>query len=234
MELLDVLRTTGAVREYRVEPIADAVIHRVLDTARFAPSGGNRQSWRVVVVRDPDVRRQLRDHYLSGWYPYLAQASAGLVPYAPLTDEDAERAAIANAGAVAKAAADGPGGFAEHLDEVPALLVVFADLRLLAAVDKDAARYTFAGGASVYPFAWSVLLAARAEGLAGVITTMPIRAEAAVKELLGAGDELALAAVIALGVPVRMPRRLTRQPVETFATVDRLDGPPLRAEGAAG
>jgi len=76
----------------------------------------------------------------------------------------------------------------------------------------------------VYPFAWSLLLAAREEGLGGVMTTMAVRREAEVKALFGAGDDLALAAVIALGHPVRHARRLTRAAIETFVTVDRVDG----------
>jgi nitroreductase len=112
---------------------------------------------------------------------------------------------------------------------VPVLLAVLADLRALAAVDRDLGRYTLAGGASIYPFVWSLLLAARAEGLGGVLTTMPIRQEAEVKAALGAADrdELAVAAVVALGHPRQQLRRLRRAPVESFATVDRLDGPPL-------
>ena len=51
-------------------------------------------------------------------------------------------------------------------------MLVVADLRALAAVDRDLDRYTLVGGASIYPFCWSVLLAARAEGLGGVMTTM--------------------------------------------------------------
>jgi nitroreductase len=101
---------------------------------------------------------------------------------------------------------------------------VLADLRVLAAVDRDLGRYTFAGGASVYPFVWSLLLAAREEGLGGVVTTMPIRREPAVKELLGIPDELAVAAVVAMGRPVKQPTRLTRAAVEEFATVDGADG----------
>src|SRR5438874_1763195 len=81
-----------------------------------------------------------------------------------------------------------PGGFAEHFDEVPVLLVLLADLRALAAVDRDLPRYTMVGGASIYPFAWNMLLAARAEGLGGVITTMPIRREPDVKALLDVPD----------------------------------------------
>jgi nitroreductase len=228
VELTDALRTTGAVREFTSEPVPDEVVTRLLDTARFAPSGGNRQGWRVVVVRDPEIRRKLRDLYLEGWYEYLAIGAAGLVPWAPVTDREAEARALAESEALAAGAPST--GFAETLDRVPVMLVVLADLRDLAAIDRDHDRYTFAGGASVYPFAWSLLLAARDEGLAGVITTIAIRQEDKVKALLGAADELALAAVIALGHPVRQPRRLTRDPVESFATYDRVDGPRVVAE----
>jgi nitroreductase len=225
MDLRETLRTTGAVRQFTDRPVADATLTRVLDTARYAPSGGNRQGWRVIVVRDPGARRQLRDLYVRGWYEYLAQGAAGLVPWAPLTDREAEAAAIAGSSAFAEQAAAGPGGFAEHFDEVPALLLVLADLRTLASVDRDHPRYTFAGGASIYPFCWSVLLAAREEGLAGVITTMAIRAEPEVKTLFGVPDELAVASVIALGYPEVQPRRLKRLPVAEFTTLDRFDGP---------
>ena len=227
MELIETLRTTGAVREFTAEPVPDDVLARVLDTARFAPSGGNRQGWQVVVVQDPDTRRTLRDLYLGGWYEYLAIMMAGLTPWAPVTDREAEARAMEGAPRMAAQAAGQRGGMAEHLDEVPMLLALFADLRGLAAVDRDHDRYTFAGGASIYPFAWNLLLAAREEGLGGVITTMPIRREAEVKELLGAPGHLALAAVIALGHPVHQPRRLRRVAVADFAHVDRLDGRPF-------
>ena len=88
--------------------------------------GGNRQAWHLVLVKDPDTRRRLRDLYLHGWYQYLAIGKAGLVPWAPITDRDAERAAMAEAERLASDAARGPGGFAEHLDEVPVLLVLLA------------------------------------------------------------------------------------------------------------
>lgn len=227
MDLIETLRTTGAVRDFEADPVPDDVLHRVLDSARFAPSGGNKQGWRVVVVQDPDVRRRLRDLYLDGWYEYVAISAAGLRAFAPITDRDAEAAAIATAGDVRAASAAQPPGFPERFDEVPALVVVLGDLRVLAAVDRDLDRYSFVGGASLYPFVWSILLSARAEGLGGVVTTMPIRREPALKELLGAPDELAVAAVVALGRPVRQPRRLTREPVEAFATVDRVDGRPF-------
>ena len=226
MDLIDTLRSTGAVREFTDQPVDDAAVARILDTARFAPSGANAQAWRVVVVKDPAVRTRLRDLYLPGWADYLTMSAAGLRPWAPVNDPRAEAAALAVASEQAAALAVA-GGLAAHLDEAPVLLALFADLSALAAVDRDLDRYSFAGGASIYPFAWNVLLAARAEGLGGVITTMLIREEGAVKELLGAPDPLALAAVIALGHPVHQPRRLQRRPVPAFTTVDRVDGTPF-------
>jgi nitroreductase len=227
VELVEALRTTGAVREYRDQDVSDAVLHRVLDTARFAPNGGNRQAWRVIVVKDPALKRAMRDVYLPGWYEYLAQAAAGLTPWAVVTDRELEDRAVAGAGDIERAAAAGPGGFAEHFDQVPVMVVLVADLSKLATVDRDTDGYTMVGGASIYPFAWSLLLAAREEGLAGVMTTMVVRDAAAVKALLGVPDTALVAGVLALGYPVHQPTRLRRAPVEEFATIDRFDGPPL-------
>ncbi len=229
VELIDALRTTGAVRQFTSAAVADETVFRLLDTARFAPNGGNRQAWRVVVVKDPGTRRVLRDLYLPGWYQYLAQAGAGLTPWAAVTDRQLERRAMADAPGLASAAAEGPGGFAEHLDGVPVMLVLLADLTRLATVDRDADHYTMVGGASVYPFAWSILLAARDEGLGGVMTTMVVREEASVKELLGVPESVSVAGLLALGHPVHQPTRLRREAVETFTTVDRYDGPSLGA-----
>ncbi|HEV3212379.1 MAG TPA: nitroreductase family protein [Acidimicrobiales bacterium] len=225
MELRDALRTTGAVREFDGTAVDRETVYALLETARFAPSGGNRQGWRAVLVEDREKKRALRDLYLSGWYEYLAVASAGLVPFAPRTDRAAETAALR--GAPAMAAAAGDGGFAEHLDEVPVLLALLVDLREVAALDRDEDGYTFVGGASVYPFAWSILLAAHDQGLGGVLTTMVRRRHDEVRALLGADEDLAVAGVLALGRPRTRATTLRRQPVESFATIDSVDGPPL-------
>lgn len=227
MDLADALRTTGAVRDFTDEPVDDATVYRLLETARFAPNGGNRQAWRVVLVKDPAIRRALRDLYLPGWYEYLAQVSAGLTPWAVVTDRELEATSVASAGDIAAAAAVGPGGFAEQLDEVPVMLVLLADFTRLSTVDRDSDHYTMVGGASIYPFAWSILLAARTEGLAGVMTTMVVREERSVSELLGVPDTHTVAGLLALGHPVTQPTRLRRGAVEEFATIDRFDGPVL-------
>jgi len=226
LDLVATLRSTGAARQFRPEPVGDDVVARLLDTARFAPSGGNRQGWRVIVVKDPAARAALRDIYLAGWYEYLALASAGLVPWAPVTDREAEAAALGDAPRFAEAGAATP-GFAETIDTAPALLLVLADLRALAAVDRDLPRYTLVGGASIYPFVWSLLLAARAEGLGGVMTSVAVRREDEVRALFGIPETVAVAALVVLGRPVTVPRKLRRAPVGSFAWIDRYDGSPL-------
>jgi nitroreductase len=229
LDLLTTLRSTGAVREFRDEPVSDEVLARVLDTARFAPNGGNRQGWRVIVVKDPEARSALRDLYLSGWYDYLALGAAGLTPWSPLSDRGEETAALAHAEQFAAAGAAAP-GFAETLHAAPALLLVLADLGVLATVDRDLPRYTMVGGASIYPFVWSVLLAARTEGLGGVMTTVAIRRENDVRALFDIPETVVAAALVVLGHPVATPRRLRRAPVSSFAWIDRYGGTPLGGE----
>ena len=229
LDLVTTLRSTGAVRDYTDEPVSDEVLARLLDTARFAPNGGNRQGWRVIVVKDPAARAAVRDLYLSGWYDYMALTASGLTPWSPLTDRDHERAALANASQFAEAGAAAP-SFAETLDQAPALLLVLADLGVLATVDRDLPRYTMVGGASIYPFVWSLLLAARAEGLGGVMTTVAVRQEAELRALFDIPETVVAAALVVLGHPVAAARRLKRSPVSSFAWIDRYAGIPLETE----
>jgi len=227
MELSQALRSTGAVRDFTDAPVPDDVVYGLLDTARFAPNGGNRQAWHVIVVRDPDARVALRDLYLPGWYEYLPQMEAGLTPFAAVTDRDAEAEARARAGEFARRGAASP-GFAEQLHEVPLLLVLTADLRNLATLDRDLDRYTLVGGASIYPFAWSLLLGAHDAGLGGVMTTVAIRKEPELRELFHLPEHVVVAAVLALGYPSgKRATKLRRNPVESFATIDRYDGSPI-------
>jgi nitroreductase len=206
------------------------VLFHILDTARFAPNGGNRQAWRAVVVKDAATRSALRDLYLSGWSDYLALMNAGLVPWAPVTDRDAEARALADAGPIAPDPGSGRGGFTDYFDRIPALIVLLADLSSLAALDRDHDTYTMVGGASIYPFAWSILLAAHDAGVGGVLTTMLVREDRAVLDLLAVPKGWALAAAIALGYPKsRPPTQLRRKPVGEFTTVNRFDGSPFTA-----
>jgi nitroreductase len=227
MELRDALRTTGSTREFSARPVEDAVLFDVLDDARFAPSGGNRQAWRVIVVKDIAQRRAVAATYLDAWHDYVGSLLAGVAPFSPIASEDDRRAAREQR-ETARARSN-PDGFAETLANVPALLVVVADLGALAATDRDLDRYHLVGGASVYPFVWSVLLAAHERDLGGVMTTVAIKNEVALRTILSLPDDFAVAAVMALGYPQRSITKLKRRSVREFASVDAFDGTPFES-----
>jgi nitroreductase len=224
MELDLAMRTTGAVRAFTDAPVDDAMLYRVLDRARFAPSGGNRQPWRVIVVKDPEIRRQVRELSQLGWREYYAFVEAGEVPFAPGADGRPNRLDLDLDEA---RATPRPLAFVDELDHAPALLVIGGHLPSLAVLDAGFERQSIVGGGSVYPFGQNLLLSARSEGLGGVMTTFLVRQEDAARELLGFPPEIAIAAVVALGFVEKFPSKLKRRPVEEFAFVDRLGATPF-------
>jgi nitroreductase len=224
-DLRTALRTSGAIREFLDQPVPRATVRRILDTARFAPSGGNTQPWRVVSVEQAGSRAALGDLIVAVAKEYAALRAAGQRPFG-LTDHGR----WPGPGEVDLAAARaGPLDWptAAALATAPVVLVVLVHLGSLAALDAELDRHGIVGGASIYPFCRDVLLAARLEGLGGVLTTFAARREPAVRALLGAPDDYGVAAVLTLGVPRHQPSQLRRRPVDEFASVDRFDGPPL-------
>jgi nitroreductase len=219
MELSEVMRTTAAVRDFTDDPLPDEVLHRILDDARFAPSGGNRQGTRVVVVREQATREALVELTATGARRYAAQQARSECPWNPLAPPGASAEEIA--------ATRVPRFFTEPLLRAPVVLVFCVDLGTVAALDQELDRIGLVGGGSVYPLVWNVLLAARNEGYGGTITTMVVAEEPAVRALLGIPEDHAVAAVVPLGRPVRQPTRLKRRPVADLAARERFDGPPL-------
>lgn len=198
-DLYAAMRNAPTIRYYTDEPVDPAVLHRVLDNARFAPSGGNRQAWGVVVVTDPVVRAKLAELYQEPWVEYLGdRISPKLTP----VDD-----------------------FARNLGAVPVHLVVLARLARLALTDDRLDRPSIVGGASVYPFVQNVLLGVAAEGLGAALTTLLTRNEPAALELLGVPDGWAMAAMVAIGHPAKRPGTLNRGPVEGFAHDNRFGVP---------
>ena len=223
MELSDVMRTQHACRYFTADPVADEVIHRAVEMARFAPNGGNRNPVRFVIVRDARTRRELGELYLPLWREVTAAVRAGehemrtatgVVKSTQLGFSDPEKALV-----------DGD-HFAEHFGRHPLIVVVCVDIAETHPTDTELGRLSIVGGASVYPMAQNLCLALRSQGVATSFTTLLVAAEPAVKALLGIPAEFSTACHIAAGYPARpFPTRLRRLPVEEMAFVDRFGEP---------
>ncbi|HUZ90021.1 MAG TPA: nitroreductase family protein [Candidatus Acidoferrales bacterium] len=213
MELESAMTSTPSVRYFQTTPVPDAVLHRALDRARFAPSGGNRQGWHVVVVTKPELRARGAEIYAPLFATYEARARSR-ASADPARLRSLERSAA----------------FARGLAEVPVHLWVSVDLRSLHIADGGLDRQSIVGGASIYPFVQNLLLALRGEGVGSALTTIAIPAEAELKSVFGIPAQHALAALIAVGWPAQpLDQRLRRKPVQEFATRDRFDGEPFTA-----
>jgi nitroreductase len=217
MDLDEVMRTTFSCRNWTDEPVTDDTLQEILELARFAPNGGNRQGWHVIVVRDRAIREQFVPLILPTTSVYLAQSAAGESPW------NAVHATSIDVEAVKREMRPFPG--VEEMLDAPVVLVITVNLERVASFDKDLERVGVISGASIYPFVWNVLLAARSRGLGGVLTTYLAGAEPEVQRLLGLPAHYAVAAMVPLGRPVKQLTKLRRLPVEEFATVDRFDGP---------
>ncbi len=209
MELSEAMRTTGTCRYYEDREVPDDVLRQAFEVARFGPQGGNRQPVRWIVVRDPAIKQALADLYLPLWKGYFDGIATGDV----------------QVGALPKAVTDAD-AFAEHLAEVPVLLVLCAETDGLHPTDTELGRLSIVGGASVYPTMQNLCLALREQGVATAVTTLLCIQEPAVRELLAIPDNFITAACVAVGYPERgFPTKLSRSPVEDIVSLDRFGAP---------
>jgi len=211
MELSEVMRTMSGVRLYRPEDVPDQVIYSALDDARFAPSGGNRQPWRVVVIRDDNMRKKVSeissrewDNYTAKWYP----------PAEELTPTKAKKLREGT-------------DYHANMHHAPVHLFVWAEIGALALMDRDLDRVSFVGGGSVYPFVQNLQLGLSARGVGSRITSLAVPAEEEWRELLAVPEGFGLAAVMTIGYPEWKATRLSRRPVESFTRKESFGGQPL-------
>lgn len=202
--LAEIMRTSGSIRRHRFDPVPDEVIYRVLDSARFASSGGNQQPWRVIVVRDEGVRLRLGELYRRSWYEFHAPL------FTPAGEEPEANY------------------FADHQGEIRVHLIVLVSEAGITTRIEALDRSRVIGGAGIYPFVQNIILGLRDEGLGTTLTTVLIPVEDDVRQLLHIPDGYRIAAHLAVGWPeAPFPRRLSRRSVAEFATVDRFDGLPV-------
>lgn len=209
MSFRDVISTTRSIRRIKPDPVPDDVLDRVLQAAVWAPSGGNRQPWRMVVVRDAAVKKKLRDLYVDEWATYV-DFNMNNVKDSPQEVKDRVAATLA------------PGtALADTLDQVPVIVMFVHDSRLIYVTDNELGRTSVVGGASLYPAVQNLLTAAREEGLGGVLTTLICRREPEVQSILALPPEWAVHAMVPLGWPRGGHGPLTRLPLDQMVHRDR-------------
>ena len=188
MDVFEVINTTRAMRRLKPEPVPDELIWKVVEAATRAPSGGNRQPWEFIVIRDQATKDKIAAWYLEAWNN----------TYGSVRDTVAADAS----GARMYSSAD---HLANHLAEVPVLII---------ATVRSGDVGTSPSGSYIYPAVQNLMLAARALGLGTTLTTLHRRHEADVKALLAIPDGIETMALIPLGWPKGNFGAGARRPVE--------------------
>lgn len=215
-DLYETMSTLRAVRRLKPDPIPDEVLQRVLQAACWAPTGGNVQPWRVIVVRSPEKKKAVADLYAPEWAKYTA-----------MSKRRAEKAGVTGdaMSAMERTLAAGD-HLAEHMHEAPALLLFVADPNNMAITDKNLDRVSMVGGGSVYTAVQNTMLACVAEGLGCVLTTLHCLREPELKEVLGIPEQWATLALVPIGYPVAKGHGpITRQPPSRLAFDDTFGAP---------
>jgi nitroreductase len=213
-DLYETMSTLRAVRRLKPDPIPGDVIERVLQAACWAPTGGNQQPWRVIVVDDAERKQALADIYEPLWARYAVNFAKRLEG-APADEAERWGRVIVSGDYLA-----------EHLAEAPAILMFCADFRAMAVTDAKLDRISLVGGGSVYPPVQNAMLACVAEGLGCTLTTLHCLREDDVKAALDIPDPWATAAMIPIGYPVgRGHGPIRRRPVSEMAFANTFDEP---------
>ena len=207
MDVYEALYTTRAMRRVRPDPIPEDVQARILDAAIRAPSGGNAQNWRFLLVDDPVVRGKLAPLYRQALSTLWDTFHADRLAAARADADSPESASMLRV----QRSAD---WLADHFAEVPLYLFAFI-------------QFDPSGG-SIFPSVWSAQLAARAEGVGSALTSvLGVFYAAEVLEILGVPPDEGWINVccVSFGYPTGKWGVAERRPVHEVAARNRWDGP---------
>ncbi|OGL64323.1 MAG: hypothetical protein A3I72_00490 [Candidatus Tectomicrobia bacterium RIFCSPLOWO2_02_FULL_70_19] len=204
MPLHEAIHTQRAIRQFTEEPVPEEDVQALLDAAVCAPSGGNRQPWHFVVLRDPGLKAKVRELYHRSWNAYKEKV-------AEMAQTRAEAAATLERWR------KNPAGdhFAANLDKVPVFIIPCLDMRALSFGDDPESPSVMTSNsvyASIYPAVQNILLTARARGLGAVLTTLHCRYEDEVKRILGVPAHIRTTCLIPVGHPRAKYGRTRRVP----------------------
>ena len=217
LDVLDAIHSTRAIRYLKPDPIPDDVLWAILDAAIRGPTGGNRQSWGWLVVRDSEVKRRIAEYYrarLGQFYGYESFSDAELAGGRRILGGTVQESEVGidvrNRRAVMH--------LAQHFGEAP---VIVAPVLENATAGPDTRAGGAALGSSVYGAVQNLMLAARAHGV-GSVFTWGLHDALEFNELLALPETARVMCLVPLGYPARgafaQPKR---QPVEAVVHWDR-------------
>ncbi len=210
MDVFEAIDSQRAAWRFKPDPVPDDAIRAILRAATHAPSGGNAQPWRFVVVQDAELRRQVGALYLRAWSVYRA-ATERL--FGPMVASGQGRSML-----------DAAEALAQNFHAVPVHVVVGMVLPPPDFALRDEQGSVLQAGtvySSIYPAVQNLMLAAAGRGLATRLITLHRIYETELRALLGIPDNIELVALVPLGYPDGVFKRRPRQPLAAVAYRDR-------------
>jgi nitroreductase len=198
--LFEAIHTMRAMRRLKPDPVPRDLIRRVIDAGLCAPSGGDLQNWRFIVVEDPEIKRQIQIRYKRALDQVMPRFHSTTIPGKTEAQKLRRLRAV--------------GYLTDHFHQAPVLIVA-----CLIGETAHSAGLEKMSGASIYPAVQNMLLAARGLGLGATLTTRHLFYQKEIDQLLGIAPNAESFAIIPIGYPMGRFGPLSRLPVEqvTFA-----------------
>lgn len=206
-DLWEVMRTASAVRRYRDEPVSDEVIETCLRAASWAPSGGNQQPWKFVVLNAQSLRDVITVAAQKTWDVMTEFYSISM----PGDEADDPKSRVLRA-------------MAEHMSVGGA-----APVLVLFCVQPQRGTTELQQAGSIFPAVQNFLLAARAQGLGAAITLWHDSCQDQLRSMVGIPDDWKIATLLTVGWPKGGHHPVRRKPLDEVAAIDRWDKPWNRA-----
>ena len=182
--LFDIIATTRSMRRLKPDPVPEELIRRILEAAVCAPSGGNMQGWRFLVIADRKVKEEVAVYYRRAWEEYVGPGYRSGPPAPGSSPERFSR--MLNAAQY----------LSDHLHEAPVWIIPCLT------GSSVWGTIPYWSGSSIYPAVQNMLLAARAIGLGATLTTLILRYVDEVKTVLGLPPDVQPYALVPIGWPM--------------------------------
>jgi nitroreductase len=202
-DLFETKATTRSMRRLKPDPVPNDLIRQILEAGTYAPSGGNMQRWRFLVVRDPTVKRTIGALYKRAWDEVVSPRYRSGEP-APGTS---------------------PGRFARMLDAAQYLADHIHEAPVWIVPCMEGANSGRTAGSSIYPAVQNMLLAARALGLGATLTTLYLNFEQEAEAALGLPADVHSYALLPIGYPIGRFGPVSRVPLAEVVYEDQWGRP---------